>query len=709
MSTAPAVEAPVPAGRSATLAWSLVCAAAFVALRWLHPWPDHLASFLVTFVVAWIACAGVARSTMPVSALLLGALLWRVLFVTLPPTLSDDIYRYVWEGQIQWHGWNPFVHAPASEALRGLRNELWSAINHPSATAIYPPLTQVIFKGLAALCGVTGFKVFFCLIDLLIVAVLARGLERRGMPTGRLALYAWNPLVVVEVAASGHFEPLALLPLVAGIHWLARRRRAAWLALAGSIGIKYAAVVLVVPFWRRARLPLAAAAGAMLLWGLSFLPYRNAGGALFDSLLLYADTWRYNDMLFRLLVGLCGSLTVAKLVAAGLLGLVVVVVSRRSMTLEAQCLVILAALVFLSPTIHPWYLLWFAVLLPWVPSRALFAWTGSVVVAYLFLFPLRNAQTGTATVEQGSVLLRLLQMLPVAAGAWLDVRAWRRGRTASTATITRDVVPEAIAPGHIVRPVASAGDADDAHPPTPPHPHTARPRTGRVALMMPALDEERSLPLVFADLEALQKDQAVLDEIIVVDNGSSDATRDIALRAGATVLEEPRRGYGAACLCALAHLESDPPEFLVFMDADRSDDAAQIPELLRPLRENAMDLVIGSRTRGTAEPGALLPQARFGNWLATGLIRWRTGFRYTDLGPFRAVRFDALQRLGMTDRDFGWTVEMQMRALQHGLRVCEVPVRYRRRVGRSKISGTLGGSLRAGVKILATLWRLRSA
>jgi hypothetical protein len=536
----------------------------------------------------------------------------------------------------------------------------------------------MIFKGLAAFCGVTGFKMFFCLIDLLIVAVLARGLERRGRPTGRLALYAWNPLVVVEVAASGHFEPLALLPLVAGIHWLSRRRRASWLALASSIGIKYAAAVLIVPFWRRARLPLAAAAGTVLLWGLSALPYRDAGGALFDSLLLYADTWRYNDMLFRLLMGLCGSLTVAKLLAAGLLGLVVVVVSRRSIALDAQCLVILATLVFLSPTIHPWYLLWFAVLLPWVPSRALFAWTGSVAVAYLFLFPLRSAQGGAAPVEQGSLLLRVLQMLPVAAGAWLDARAWRRGRGASTATTARTIVPEAITPG-------------------------------RVALMMPALDEERSLPLVFADLEALQKDQAVLDEIIVVDNGSSDATRDIAARAGATVLEEPRRGYGAACLCALAHLESDPPEFLVFMDADRSDDAAQIPELLRPLREDGMDLVIGSRTRGTAEPGALLPQARFGNWLATGLIRWRTGFRYTDLGPFRAVRFDALQRLGMTDRDFGWTVEMQMRALQHGLRVCEVPVRYRRRVGRSKISGTLGGSFRAGVKILATLWRLRSA
>jgi glycosyltransferase involved in cell wall biosynthesis len=177
--------------------------------------------------------------------------------------------------------------------------------------------------------------------------------------------------------------------------------------------------------------------------------------------------------------------------------------------------------------------------------------------------------------------------------------------------------------------------------------------------------------------------------------------------AQATLLREPRRGYGAACQRALAYLRQRPPGVVVFMDADRSDDAAEIPALLDPILAGSHDLVIGSRTRGRHAPGALLPQARFGNWLATGWIRLRYGFHYTDLGPFRAVRWEALERLQLVDQDWGWTLEMQVRALQEGLRVTEVPVRYRKRVGRSKISGTVLGSARAGRKILSTLWRLR--
>ncbi len=229
----------------------------------------------------------------------------------------------------------------------------------------------------------------------------------------------------------------------------------------------------------------------------------------------------------------------------------------------------------------------------------------------------------------------------------------------------------------------------------------------RIVLVIPALDEEEALPLVLADVQALQRETALLDEIIVVDNGSRDQTAALARRAGATVLQEPRRGYGAACLCALAYLHSRPPDVVVFMDGDRSDHAEEIPALVQPIATGAYDLVVGSRTLGQSERGALVPQARFGNWLATRLIRACFGHRYTDLGPFRAVRYRALESMGLTDRDFGWTIEMQIRALQTGARVTEVPVRYRRRVGRSKISGTLAGSWGAGRKILATLWRLR--
>jgi rSAM/selenodomain-associated transferase 2 len=219
---------------------------------------------------------------------------------------------------------------------------------------------------------------------------------------------------------------------------------------------------------------------------------------------------------------------------------------------------------------------------------------------------------------------------------------------------------------------------------------------------MPALDEEQALPLVLADLAGLAS--LSIDEIVVVDNGSRDETAALARAAGATVLLERRRGYGNACLRGLDHLRASSPalEVVVFLDADRSDFAEDLPHLLRPLLAGEADLVIGTRHGSHAVP----LHARMGNWLATHLIAVLFGYRYTDLGPFRAVRFSALEGLGMTDRAFGWTVEMQVRALQRGVRVAEVPVRYRARVGRSKISGTLRGTLRAGTAIMGTIVRL---
>jgi len=167
-----------------------------------------------------------------------------------------------------------------------------------------------------------------------------------------------------------------------------------------------------------------------------------------------------------------------------------------------------------------------------------------------------------------------------------------------------------------------------------------------------------------------------------------------------------RRGYGSACLAALAHLRhDDPPDVVVFIDADYSDHPEELPRLVAPLLAGTADLVIGSRVLGERERGALLPQARAGNLVACLLIRLLYRHRYTDLGPFRAARWEALERLAMRDPDFGWTAEMQVKALRHGLRVTEVPVSYRRRVGVSKITGTVMGTLRAGYKILWTVLR----
>ncbi|MEO6463579.1 MAG: glycosyltransferase family 2 protein [Candidatus Eisenbacteria bacterium] len=223
------------------------------------------------------------------------------------------------------------------------------------------------------------------------------------------------------------------------------------------------------------------------------------------------------------------------------------------------------------------------------------------------------------------------------------------------------------------------------------------------AVVIPALDEEAAIGGVIESLP-----RAGIDEIVVCDNGSRDRTAAVARAAGATVVAAPRRGYGSACLAGLAYLRSrpvGPPDVVAFVDADGSDVPAELPFLLAPLAAGGADLVIGSRVLGRAEPGALTPVQRFGNRLASLLLAARWGATTTDLGPFRAIRWAALERLAMQDRDYGWTVEMQARALRLGLVIVEVPVTYRRRVGRSKISGTLRGVVGAGTKILWTIGR----
>jgi len=219
------------------------------------------------------------------------------------------------------------------------------------------------------------------------------------------------------------------------------------------------------------------------------------------------------------------------------------------------------------------------------------------------------------------------------------------------------------------------------------------------ALIIPALDEEDAIGTLLTGI-----DRRLVRDVIVGDNGSSDRTADVARAGGAEVVHVAERGYGAACAGALSRLAGDV-EIILFMDADGSDDPEEIGALLAPILAGQADLVIGSRALGTVEPGALSPQQRFGNWLATRLIRLIYGHRYTDLGPFRAIRRELLDRIRMQDRRYGWTVEMQVRALQLGARVAEVPVRYRRRVGRSKISGTVTGVLKAGWWILYTTFK----
>lgn len=223
-----------------------------------------------------------------------------------------------------------------------------------------------------------------------------------------------------------------------------------------------------------------------------------------------------------------------------------------------------------------------------------------------------------------------------------------------------------------------------------------------IRVIIPAFNEQNAVGLVVEEIP-----KALVTEIIVIDNGSHDDTFEQALKKGATALRENRRGYGQACLKGMEHIaqSNPPPDIVVFLDGDHSDYPEDLPELIAPILDNRADLVIGSRAPGMREKRSMTPQQVFGNWLAITLIRWFYGIRYTDLGPFRAIRYSSLLAIRMTDTNYGWTVEMQLKAAKLGLRTLDVPVRYRRRIGVSKVSGTIKGTLMAGYKIIFTIFK----
>ena len=222
----------------------------------------------------------------------------------------------------------------------------------------------------------------------------------------------------------------------------------------------------------------------------------------------------------------------------------------------------------------------------------------------------------------------------------------------------------------------------------------------RVAVLIPALNEAESLPIVLRGLPPV-------DRVVVVDNGSDDGTAAVARAHDTEVVWAPRRGYGTAVQAGMNHLRADPPDVLVILDADHADDPAALPQLVSPIVDDLADLVLSDRTQ-TAEPGALNLTQRLGNRLATFLIRWTSGHVYRDMGPFRAIRWRSLEALAMEDPTWGWNVEMQLKAVRHGLRILEVSLPYRARArGRSKISGSLRGATRAGARILYAVHRYR--
>jgi len=223
-----------------------------------------------------------------------------------------------------------------------------------------------------------------------------------------------------------------------------------------------------------------------------------------------------------------------------------------------------------------------------------------------------------------------------------------------------------------------------------------------IDVIIPAFNEEGSIAKVIAEIPS-----ELVREVIVANNGSTDRTKEIAQQAGAKVIDQNKKGYGNACLKAMEYVadKKKSPEIIVFLDGDYSDYPEQLKDLIKPIVENEMDLVIGSRAKGEMAAGSMTPQQIFGNWLATNLIKMIYGYEFTDLGPFRAIRYSKLLELEMADKDFGWTAEMQVKAAKQKFKCIEVPVDYRKRIGVSKVSGTVKGTILAGHKILWMIFK----
>ena len=608
----------------------------------------------------WIVVAGLAM---------------RLVCFTEPPRYESDYYRYLWEGALTANGQNPYSVRP-QDAFRD--NHLAEAgrpvlekINHPYLVSIYPPVAQAAFALAYRIApfNADSLRAVFLGFDLVVLALLVLVLRRLGRPLHQAAIYWWNPIVIKEFYIAAHMDAVVIafaLLAVTAVLW--RWRRAGLMLLGVAVGAKLWPVVLAPMLLRRQSRSwrqwitgalLFGTTAALVLWPL--LASWRLGEQ--SGLHAYSQQWTNNAGLFNVIrwvahllrdhnfIGWYAAENLARLVSAGLLIIWLVVLTRRPIADDEdfvrRCLLAVGGLFLLSPTQFPWYYTWLLPFLAVTPSLPLLLYT-----ALLPLYHLHYDHKWVLWIEH----------LPV----WLLIIG---------SVLRRRSLPAAQRPSTVA----------------------PLPAGLRVAVVIPALNEEQAIGRVLESIPAW------VQQIIVADNGSTDRTAEVARKHGATVVRQSERGYGAACLAGIAALEA--PDIVVFLDADFSDDPQEMARLVEPIARDEADLVIGSRVLGPAERGALTPQQRFGNALACRLIRLIYGARFTDLGPFRAIRYAALQRLQMTDRNFGWTAQMQVRAARLGLRSVEVPVSYRRRIGRSKISGTVRGVILAGTKIISTIFR----
>jgi alpha-1,6-mannosyltransferase len=599
------------------------------------------------------------------------ALAMRLVLAGEEPFLSTDLYRYIWDGRVQGAGINPYLYVPADPALAALRDAaIYPHINRADyAVTAYPPIAEMFFFLVTRISEtLTVMRLAMVGCEIVIVAVLIDLLRRRDLPVTAVVAYAWHPLALWEIANNGHVEAPMVALIMLGV-WLLLYARpvAGVVAVALAALVKPYAVFVLPPFWKPWdwRAPLAIVAAIVLC----YLPYLGAGRAVFGFLTGYVaeEGIASGEGIWLVALVQASGIHLAALPAIYAVTAATIMIAlgfriawRDEPTAQqtvADIVLLLTAGLFLMSPNYAWY---FLVLVPFIPLGA-------------------GAPAWALTL--GAFLLYRPMFLPYNDLVW---------KTLATVpfllalVIVRHRTQERAEAGQIK--FDSKLDASTV---------------AKTSIVIPCLNEEEAIAGVVREVLA----QGV-DEVIVVDNGSTDATAARAHEAGARVVSEPTRGYGRACATGLRAVRPDA-EIVCFLDGDGSDVPTYLPDVVAPVARGEADFVMGSRQRGRREPGSMTPQQLVAGHLAGILMRFVYGVRFTDMSPFRAMRVAQLRSLGMSERTYGWNLEMQMRVAAAGLRIREIPVDHRRRRGGiSKVSGNLIASLNAGWKIATTFLRL---
>ena len=615
----------------------------------------QLLAFALFVPAAWLCWRGLGIGVYGVLLVVaFGIVLRAIAFAPgAPPPLTTDTYRYAWDARVQAHGVNPYRYPPSAAALERLRDRtIWPNVNRKTWRTIYPPGAEASFLAarVAFGRGVRASTWLFLLAEAAAIGLVVCVLVRLRAPPERVAIAAWHPLAISEIAANGHSDALAVLAGAALLYtWSGGHRRLAGAAVAYGALVKLGPLLLLPALLRRGRTGFAVTGLAIV--AAAYAAYSSVGGRVLGSLVRDLRKEDLGSLAWWRLAPLLGRGGAQVLLVVALLAAVAVVAVREHDTVEQvarSAIVVLGGVLLSLAYLQPWYGLW---LLPFLAIVAAPAWlwlTGALPLLYVFgLVPGPLPWWVRAAIYGPFIGLSL-------------VRIARPRRFAATATL--------------------------AHLP-------ARPT---VAAVIPTLNEIESLPALLAEFEA-----GAVDEVIVVDGGSTDGTPEAARLHGARVVVEPRRGYGRACLSGAEATDAD---VVVFLDGDGSDDPRAIPRLLAPVLAGRAALALGSRAE--PEAGGLHLHQRLGNRLVSWLVRRVYGVPVRDIPPMRAVRRDVLLGLELTELTYGWPTEMVVKTALAGLPIVELPVPARaRHGGASKVSGRLGPSLRAGARMLGVVAR----